>query len=562
VTLDLTPEAFLKLNDSFTDDVTGSPTFGNGAATAGAFDPNTRFLYVVGTQGNVLNIIDLSNPLTPNVIRKVNFRDFTDGFPDSLALCHGGGRQFLAISFEKLGTTSKAFIRIYRPLTSPLDQLDVLYPRINLDGYDPTAMAWTSECGQLVVVQQGHVHKINNVFDDPDPHIDVITPQIGESYTRVNVPILGSELSVAGLRLVLHDTCGASNDDPQRRRDLEPRDIVIDRNDMAYITFPKNNGFAKLQLNAPLDLQFFSAGDKDWKSSSLDVNNDMIIKQENYPIHTFYQPHGIASFTHNGHTYLTTSDMGELFSLSAVDDGCAFDDSAIGGDWINSQLFGTGMSAADRTTLMAALRDNNRLGHMRFTKLHSAADGYDFQSQGFNRLTGFGGRGISVLRGSDLHRVYDSGNVMESVFDQAPESARAIFNAEVGSGSSPPSSYMDRTSPTTGPTPRAIVSGEVNGTVVVVAANGQVGGLYAFTVDRSSADPIVQFQQFRRRGNAGLSWQSSYNNNNDDVGEPETKDIVWIDVPGSQNEARIAVLGNRAGVVSIYKITVHESPLK
>lgn len=556
MSLTLTPEAFLKLNDSRTDDLAGTPRFGNGAASGGAFDPSTRLLYVIGTQADVMNIIDLNDPVHPSVIHKVSFNEFTDGYPDSVALCVSGGRRYLAVSFEKLGTTSRAFIRIFQPLAGPLDSLVVLYSRINLDGYDPTAMAWTSGCGQLVVVQQGHVHRINGQFDDPDPHVDVITPGIGESYTRTNVPISGAELQAAGVRLVLQDACGAGADAAQRRTDLEPRDIFIDSRNVAYITFPKNNAFARLQLGAALDLEFVSAGVKEWRQTSLDVNPDQNIKLENYPIHTFYQPMSITAFSHNGETYLATTDMGEIFSVSGVDDGCQFEDSLTGHEWINSQFFGTGMSAADRETLRTALNDNSRLGLMRFTKLHTAADGYDGQSQGFNRLTGFGGRGVSVLKASTWHRVYESGNLLEASLAQAPEAFRAVFNAELSGPSTAPSSYMDRTSPTTGPTPRAIVSGEINGTVVLVAANGLVGGLYAFTVDRSTSEPIVFFQQFLRRGNAGLPWGESYLHHNDAVGEPETKDIVWLDVPGSQNEARLAVLGNRAGVVSFYRLTL------
>lgn len=556
LTLTLTPEAFLKLNDSRTDDSTGTPRFGNGAATGGAFDATSRLLYVIGTQADSLNIIDLSDPVNPRVVRKLNFNEFTDGFPDSVALCVSGNRQYLAVSFEKLGTTSKAFIRIFKPLSSPVDSLDILFSRINLDGYDPTAMAWSMDCGQLVVVQQGRVHRINGQFDDPDPTVDIITPGIGESYTRTNVPISGAELQAAGVRLVLQDACGAGIDTAQHRTDLEPRDIFIDSRNVAYITFPKNNAFAKLQLGAALDLQFFSAGVKEWRHSNLDVNSDQNIKLENYPIHTFYQPMSLTAFSHNGETYLATADMGEIYSLSGVDDGCQFEDSLTGTEWVTTQFFGTEMSAADRDTLRTALNDKSKLGQMRFTKLHTAADGYDGQSQGFNRLTGFGGRGVSVLKASNWHRVYESGNLLEAVFAQAPESTRAVFNAELSSPSTAPSSYLDRTSPLTGPTPRAIVSGEINGTLVLVAANGLVGGVYAFTVDRSTAEPIVFFHQFLRRGNAGLPWETSYRNQNDDVGEPETKDIVWIDVPGSQTEARIAVLGNRAGVVSFYRVTL------
>ena len=76
-----------------------------------------------------------------------------------------------------------------------------------------------------------------------------------------------------------------------------------------------------------------------------------------------------------------------------------------------------------------------------------------------------------------------------------------------------------------GPSPRAVVAGEIGGNLVVVVANGNVGGIYYFTVDRSGVNPQVTHHGYFRRGNAGLSWSASYNNDNDDVGEPETKTI-------------------------------------
>ena len=80
-----------------------------------------------------------------------------------------------------------------------------------------------------------------------------------------------------------------------------------------------------------------------------------------------------------------------------------------------------------------------------------------------------------------------------------------------------------------GPTPRAVVVGEIGDTLVMVAANGHVGGIYYFTVDRSGVHPQVNYQGFYRRGNAGLTWSDSYDNDNDDVGEPETKNIQYVE---------------------------------
>jgi hypothetical protein len=65
---------------------------------------------------------------------------------------------------------------------------------------------------------------------------------------------------------------------------------------------------------------------------------------------------------------------------------------------------------------------------------------------------------------------------------------------------------------------------------VVVAANGHVGGLYAFPVYRSGSSPIIGVAQasFFRRGNSGLSWDTLYATAGDSVGEPETKDILYV----------------------------------
>jgi len=245
-------------------------------------------------------------------------------------------------------------------------------------------------------------------------------------------------------------------------------------------------------------------------------------------------------------------------SLSAAEDGCQFSESLSGQEWIASQQFGGGISVEDRNALAVDLADNARLGQMRFTQVKDPSDYYDGTTQGYNQVTGYGGRGMSILRPSVQTRVYDSGDLMESVFTQPdfPDAYKAVFNAEYGGANSVPSSRMDYLSPTTGPTPRAIVAGEIGGTEVIVVATGNVGGFYYFTLDRNGPEPLAIFEGYFRRGNPGLDWAALYAIDDDSVGEPETKDIQWIYL-GSPTEAMIAVLGNQAGVVSFYRISLN-----
>ena len=72
--------------------------------------------------------------------------------------------------------------------------------------------------------------------------------------------------------------------------------------------------------------------------------------------------------------------------------------------------------------------------------------------------------------------------------------------------------------------PSAIAATSFNGTQVLVIANGVVGGLYLYSV---KSGPVVRFESFLRRGQAGLSWAAAYmQNTTDAVGEPSITDLL------------------------------------
>lgn len=68
--------------------------------------------------------------------------------------------------------------------------------------------------------------------------------------------------------------------------------------------------------------------------------------------------------------------------------------------------------------------------------------------------------------------------------------------------------------------------GTINNLTVLAVANGQVGGIYFFTVESEGNNvPIVRYEGFVRRGNPGLSWSEAYGLPDDSVGEPLTSDL-------------------------------------
>ena len=77
-----------------------------------------------------------------------------------------------------------------------------------------------------------------------------------------------------------------------------------------------------------------------------------------------------------------------------------------------------------------------------------------------------------------------------------------------------------------GPTPSAITAVYINDTTqVLVIANGVVGGLYTYSV---TTGPVVNFEGFLRRGQAGLTWNDAYARSDDAVGEPYITDLLWV----------------------------------
>ncbi|PVD20289.1 hypothetical protein C0Q70_20786 [Pomacea canaliculata] len=551
------PGAFLKLPDS-----QGAHRFNAGTASAAAYDELTKILYVVGTQAAVMNIIDLSNPDSPTIVQTV---PFTQGFPAAVAVCHSSQRSFLAVGFQRLGTSSRGKVRIYGALDDPSDPLVSAYDPVPINGYDPTSMQWTDNCYQLVVVSRGQVHKINGAFDDPPTEIEILSMSV--VVERREIPISDSALIAGGVRQVFQRCTEGSNALSTRKQDLEIRSVTISEDNVAYFAIGKNNAIGWLDLESAYpEVKFLSLGTKKWKGLGIDASfNDSGINPQPYPIDTFYQPFDLVTFQSGGKTYIATADTGEFTRLTQVEDGCEFSEASTGQEWIAAEGFSSAVPTADITLLRAALRDTSRLGQMEFTRLKTAADGYNALVDGYDRITGYGGRGLSIftidphstgINSKDSHhvqRVYDSGDIFERIYTgNLADRYKAVFNSQMGSASALQNSRFDMASPETGPAPRAIEMGTINNLTVLAVANGQVGGIYFFTVESEGNNvPIVRYEGFVRRGNPGLSWSEAYGLPDDSVGEPLTSDLQWLTT--DQGPYLIALSG-QAGVVSLYSV--------
>jgi len=464
---------------------------------------------------------------------------------------------FLAVSFESRDLRERGHVHFYQLLIDPKDVLVRLKTVTTVEGFDPKSIAWNSYCNELVVTTTGVVHTINGVFEDPRPSVDVLVPSIGLNVDRRSIPFSEAAIKAAGVREVF-TTCdsGTHTAVSSHVQDIEPVHVTVDDQNVAYLLFQSNNAIGRMDLKDPFaPMTYHDLGMKDWEQLTIDTSyEDGGINHKPHVMKSLYQPGAAAAFTLGNKTWLATADGGNIKQYgirSGSTTLCNFDESAEGRSW--KQTFTSVMDANVASELQANL--TTVTSRMRFSRLKSIRDGYNPLQTGYNYLLTYGGRGWSLMDTSNMQRVYDSGDLMETYFTSADvkDNEKAVYNNYYASPTQAQTQNVDRTSPLFGPNPTAIVAGDVNGTQVVTVANGYVGGLYIFSVALNSTtdEPEVTFEGYGRRGSPGLTWEESYKQSTDAVGEPGITELVWI---SDEGQHVVAAISSIAGAVSLYSI--------
>jgi len=548
------PQGFLKLPDT-----NGNFNLNTGTANKAAYDSVTNLMYVVGHNADVLNVVDMRDTMTnPDKVRTIKFDSISQGFPNDVKVCRQSGLltgNFLAISFESEKLTERGHVYFYQLLTTPDEVLIKLKTPVTVEGFDPKSIAWNNVCTKLIVTSVGKVHTINGQFEDPRPSVDVLIPTARFNTDRIFIPFSESAIKSAGVREVFTKCdSGTHTAVSSHVQDIEPVHVTVDDNNVAYMLFQSNNAIGRMNLDIPGErMTYHNLGMKDWDSLSIDTSyEDGGINPQPHSFKSLYQPGHAVAFTFANKTWLATADGGAIKQYSirvGSNTLCNFDESAIGSSWRQSfSSFVNPQTAAELTKNLTSVTSK-----MRFSRLKSIQDGYNPLQQGYNGLLSYGGRGWSLIDTETMQRVYDSGDLLENFYKNSTikDEQKAVYNSYYANPSQSQAQNTDRTSPLFGPNPTAITSGDMNGTRVVVVANGYVGGLYFFTIGVGSSGPEVNFEGFTRRGSPGLSWIDAYKRTDDSIGEPGITDLLWIEDDG---QYVVAAVSSIAGAVSFYSV--------
>ena len=422
---------------------------GGGATEIAAFDPASQRLFSVNGAAHTLEIIDLSDPRMPLLLRSVAVSSCAPGSPTSVAVRSG----VVAVAAENFVDAEPGWVAFFDTQGVCLNATVV--------GAGPDMVTYTANGRQLLVANEGEA----GIGGDPAGSVAIIDMSGGPaSVTESDVTLVSFDVfDKTTLDRRIHRV------DPSPSVplsiDLEPEYIAISHDSKtAWVTLQENNALAVLDIDARRFTQLLALGFKDHRlaENAFDASDrDGGIHILNWPVFAMYQPDAIAAFEYRGGTFLLTANEG---------------------DSRPSEETRVASEALDLTSFpnAAILQAPANVGRLRITNLRGDTD----QDGDFDELYAFGGRSFSIWSAAgDL--VSDSGDTFERV------TAAAVPDLFNSNGDSPIT--FDTRSDDKGSEPEGLVVGKAFGRSYVFIGLERVGGVMVFDVTNPYKPAFVRY---------------------------------------------------------------------
>ena len=414
---------------------------GRGAAEIAAFHAGSARAYVVNAAESSVDIVDLTDPTAPALIRRLDVSAL--GAPNSVATAD----DVIAVALAAYAVDADGQVALYDTDGNLLGRAMV--------GVLPDMVASTPDGQLLVVANEGEPS--DDYQTDPEGTISLIDLAAGaDAATVTNLDFRAFDTGGPRAAELPADVRifgpGASV-----AQDLEPEFVAIAPDGTtAWVSLQENNALAVVDLDLRRIESIVALGTKDHTlaMNALDASNrDDAIRIRTWPVHGLYQPDSIATFTAGGATYVISANEGDARDY----DG--FSEEARVGDL-----------ALDPTAFpnRATLKDDAELGRLKIT----TANGDDDGDGDFDRLFSYGARSFTIWR-DDGTRVYDSGADFERI---TAATTPALFNGEGDADD------FDNRSDDKGPEPESVVVGAVGDRPLAFIGLERIGGVMVYDV--------------------------------------------------------------------------------
>lgn len=476
--------------------------YDEGAQEIAAYDPVSRTLFVVNAQAATVDIIDISEPMTPTRTAQIDATAYGSQ-ANSVDVLSG----IVAVAVENEDITANGSVVFFDRDGDFLKQVTV--------GVLPDMVTFSPDGQHVLTANEGQPNDDYTV--DPEGSVSVI--DISGGVATATVTTLGFT-HFNGVPL-----------DPRIRifgpgstasQDLEPEYIAVSADSTrAWVTLQENNALGVINLETMTVTQLIALGYKDHNLPGwgLDASNqDDAINIANWPVRGMYMPDGIAAYEVGGNTYLVTANEGDARDYKGFSEQTRVADLVL-----DPAIFPNA----------AALQENEALGRLLTTTATGDLDGDNVHEA----IYAFGGRSFTIWNAAGK-QLYDSGDSFERI-------TAGAFPEEFNSNNAENDTFDNR-SDDKGPEPEGVTLGEIGGRTYAFVGLERIGGVMVYDVTNPSAPTFVQYVNPRDfTGDAEA----------DTAGDLGPEGILFIPGTDSPTGAPLLVVANEvSGSTTVYGI--------
>lgn len=470
-------------------------------------DPATQRLFTISSLTDVFDIIDFSNPTTPNVIKTVNMLPY--GGITSVAVKNG----IIAVASPNATNAQENGSVVFFDIDGNfLKQVTV--------GVLPDMITFTPDGTKVMTANEGEPNDAYTV--DPEGSISIIDITGGiPNLLQSNVTTLflqgfnGQEATLAatGGRKVKSTSTLA--------QDLEPEYIAISPDSQkAWVSCQENNAVIEVNLATKTLGNIWGLGQKDMSLpgngfDASDNNGEILIA--NWPVKAYYNPDAMASYKVGSTNYIVTANEGDEKDL---------------GGFSERTTVGANGYTLDQTTFPNAsvLKATHNLGRFRVTNVNGNTDG----DNEFEQINALGARSFSIFNADSKEIVYDSGDQFER---HVAANHPLIFNADNEANGAKNRSRAK------GPEPEGVTLGTISGQTFAFITLERTGGVMVYNVTNPNNVSFTDYKHSRMT--------TAYGGDNGPEG------ITYIAPENSTTGKGYVIVANEiSGTLSMYEVVV------
>lgn len=491
---------------------TGS--FDEGASEIAAYDPLSERVFVVNAQAVTVDILDISNPASPELVDTI----------DASAL--GGSANSVDIHDGIVAVAIENFTKQAPGLVAFFDAGDGTLISSVIVGALPDMLTFTPNGQRVLVANEGEPldYCTDGIESDPEGSVSIIDLRDGvqnidqndvttADFTAFNGALLDSSIRIYGPNATIS-------------QDIEPEYIAISQDSRtAWITLQENNAIAILDISAGeiTDLIGLGFKDHDTDGNGIDASDkDGVVNITSWPVKGMYEPDGISWFKSHGKGYLVTANEGDT-----RDYDCFGEEERVKDLTLDPTIFPDA----------AMLQNDTNLGRLTVTTANGDTDG----DRDFDELYVPGARSFSIWDESGS-LIFDSGNDLEQITAAVNPD---FFNANNDDNS--PDTFDSR-SDNKGPEPEGVAIGHIHGKTLAFIVLERIGGIVVYDISDASSPLFLEY--FNNR-------DFSADAESPEAGDLGPEGVLFIKQDDSPNGSPMLVVANEvSGTATVYQINI------